>query len=574
MTAIKRNQNMFRERKYPQAHSFSKKWLPTLASVLAFSFFLIPPAFCQTSVAGNEPGQGRAVVSEGPGIEELIQVLVGNGSINREQAAVLMEKKGQPGFSPLAALTELLKSKGVISAAEAERVAKKAASGPQQNVTLYYEPTQKDLERITDTVTSEVKKDVREQVKAEIKQEVLQETKKEIQSAAAPEWTKRIRFSGDIRLRYEGDFFNKDNGEFLSPSNPSQLLNSQTERDRFRVRARLGASAELTDQIEAGLRLSTGDTLNPVSTNQTMGTYLNKYSVVMDLAYLKFKPIEGLSVTAGRFSNPFFFTDLVWWRDLTFDGLSATYQKKFSDALQPFITVGGFPLQEVELSTKDKYLFAGQIGLYSKPRKDLWAKIGVAFYDYVNTRGTANDPAFPNRFDYTAPQFQQKGNTLFNIAPTGSTALYALAADYRELNVTGMLDIGFWHPVHVLLTGDYVKNLGFDRTSVERLTGAEIPSRMSEGYLAGLTVGYPEILKRWDWRVYGYYKYLEADAVLDAFTDPDFHLGGTNAKGWVMGADLGIGKNLWTSLRWVTTNEIKGPPFSIDSVFVDLNYRF
>lgn len=544
-----------------------------LAVVFMLSFFLIPAARCQTPPAGSEPGQGRAVVSEASGVDELVQVLVENGAINKEQAAALMEKKGQAGFSPLASLMELLKSKGVISPVEADRVAKKASAGPQQSVTLYYEPTQKDLEKMTETVTSEVKKDVREQVKAEIKQEVLQETKKEIQSAAAPEWTKRVRFSGDIRLRYQGDFFNKDNGEFLSPSNPTQILNSQTERDRFRVRARLGASAEITSQVEAGVRLSTGDTLNPVSSNQTMGTYSNKYSVAMDLAYLKFKPIEGLSLVGGRFANPFFFTDLVWWRDLTMDGFSVTYQAKLSDALQPFVTLGGFPLQEVELSTQDKYLFAGQVGLYSKPRKDLWAKIGVAFYDYVHTRGTANDPAFPDQLNYTAPQFQQKGNTLFNIQPAISTPIYALAADYRQLNITGMIDIGFWHPVHVLLTGDYVKNLGFDRASVERLTGVQVPSQ-TQGYLAGLTVGHSEIVKRWDWRVYGYYKYLEADAVLDAFTDPDFHLGGTNAKGWVMGADLGIGKNLWTSLKWVTTNEIKGPPFGIDSAFVDLSYRF
>ncbi len=116
---------------------------------------------------------------------------------------------------------------------------------------------------MTENVTDEIKKDVREQVKAEIKQEVLEETKKEIQSAAAPEWTKRIRFGGDIRLRYEGDFFDRNNGLFLNPSNPTQLLNSQTERDRFRVRARLGATADVTDNVEAGVRFSTGDTTEP-----------------------------------------------------------------------------------------------------------------------------------------------------------------------------------------------------------------------------------------------------------------------------------------------------------------------
>ena len=451
-------------------------------------------------------------------------------------------------------------------------MANKAAS--PQAVTLAYEPTQKDLEAMTETVTNEIKKDVQEQVKDEIKKEVLDETKKEIQSAAAPEWTKRIRFSGDIRLRYEGDFFSKNNGEFLNPASPTQILNSQTEQDRFRVRARLGASTDLPDNLEAGVRFTTGDPANPVTTQQTMGNYFNNYQVVMDLAYLKFTPNPDFTFIGGRFKNPFFATDLIWWRDLSFDGFSGTYQAKLSDAFQPFFTVGAFPLQDISLSTDDKYLFAGQAGIDINPHKNLSGKLGVAFYDYQHAQGTANNPAFPDEYDYTAPVYEQKGNTLFDIQPSTSTPIYALAANYHGLNVTGIFDIAFWNPVHVILTGDYVNNLGFSRSSVERLTGVpDIPSQ-TQGYLAGLTVGYPEINKRWDWRVYGYYKYLEADAVLDAFTDPDFHLGGTNAKGWALGGDLGLGKNLWASLKWVTTNEIKGPPFGIDSLFVDLNYRY
>src|SRR5208282_4643701 len=98
-------------------------------------------------------------------------------------------------------------------------------------------------------------------------------------------------------------------------------------------------------------------------------------------------------------------------------------------------------------------------------------KLGVAFYDYTNTRGIANSPAYPDEYDYTAPGFEQKGNTLFDIQPSGTTPIYALAANYRELDITGSFDIGFWNPIHVVLLGDYVNNLGFNRQSVERLTG-------------------------------------------------------------------------------------------------------
>ena len=56
------------------------------------------------------------------------------------------------------------------------------------------------------------------------KEEVLQETRKEIESAAAPEWTKRIRFGGDIRLRYEADYYNKNNAALPNPSTPTSSL--------------------------------------------------------------------------------------------------------------------------------------------------------------------------------------------------------------------------------------------------------------------------------------------------------------------------------------------------------------
>jgi hypothetical protein len=94
------------------------------------------------------------------------------------------------------------------------------------------------------------------------------------------------------------------------------------------------------------------------------------------------------------------------------------------------------------------------------------------------------------------------------------------------------------------------------------------------GYQVGVTVGYPSTRERGQWKLLTNYKHLESDAVIDAFTDSDFHLGGTNAKGWTAGGDLGIGKNTWISSRWITTNEISGPPLAIDIFQFNLNARF
>ena len=89
-----------------------------------------------------------------------------------------------------------------------------------------------------------------------------------------------------------------------------------------------------------------------------------------------------------------------------------------------------------------------------------------------------------------------------------------------------------------------------------------------------MTVGYPQINDRWEWNLSAAYKYIESDAVLDAFTDSDFHLGGTNAKGYILGGNLGVAHNIWLTGRWLSASEISGPPYTVNVVQVDLNARF
>jgi hypothetical protein len=237
-----------------------------------------------------------------------------------------------------------------------------------------------------------------------------------------------------------------------------------------------------------------------------------------------------------------------------------------------FLTGGAFPIQEIDLSNHDKWLLAGQLGVRYQDEKQLTATLAVAFYDFENVTGTANDPSYPNAKDFTAPLFQQKGNTLFDIDPTTAIKT-AYAVEYRELNIGGSLDLGFWDPLRVVLTGDYVNNIGYDSAWVNSLTGHDV-KKETEGYQFGISVGYPDTRDYGQWKVLANYKYLEADSVMDAFAESDFHLGGTNAKGWVFGGDLGVGKNVWLSTRWITTNEISGPPLAIDVFQFNIHARF
>ncbi len=444
-------------------------------------------------------------------------------------------------------------------------------------------------------VPETIKNEIREQ----IKQEVLAQAKNERwgDPGTLPEWLSRIRWEGDIRLRYEQDLFppgnsgetpnyqaiNAAGGETRAGENAN--VNDAEDRDRFRVRARLGMLAKFNDSLEAGLRLASGSTSDPVSTNQTLGNTFNHNTIVLDRAYLRFDPKPRVTIWGGKIPNPWFGTDLVWDDDLNFDGVAAQYQPKLTDRLSSFATFGWFPLQEVERSSNDKYLTGVQAGFDWKLATNQRVKLGLAYYDYRHTRGQRNALG-STVLDFTAPQFVQKGNSMFNIRNDGGvTQLYALASDFKELNLTASWDMAAFDPVHVALTGDFVENVGYDREEIMQRTGLNIEPKTS-GYQVKLAVGAPAMKKRSDWQFIMAYKYLERDAVLDAFTDSDFRLGGTDAQGWILGGSYGLATNTWLSLRWLSANEIDGPfiersadpittrPLAIDVLQLDINAKF
>jgi hypothetical protein len=92
-----------------------------------------------------------------------------------------------------------------------------------------------------------------------------------------------------MRLRYENDSFDRRNAPvgFLNGDDRNYgLTNSTEDRNRFRVRARLGADLEVNDWLKGGLRLTTGTLTDPVSPNQTEEVGKGKYTIGLDRAYL------------------------------------------------------------------------------------------------------------------------------------------------------------------------------------------------------------------------------------------------------------------------------------------------
>lgn len=427
---------------------------------------------------------------------------------------------------------------------------------------------------------------VREQIKEQIREEVIQQARAERWAApnTFPSWANGLTLSGDLRLRYQRDLLDPGNAPAVNFQLNGQNINNTTEnRDRLRVRGRFALRAKLGETVEAGFGLSTGtvgSTGSPNSTNNTLGDSFNRQAAGVDLAYVQWEPYPWLRLGGGRIQNPFLSSDMLWAPDLRFDGALLSLRPQVSESLRGVLTVGAFPLKENEPSPlnttiKNKWLYGAQAGLDYTFADGSLLRGGLALYDYQNIEGIPNtNPANTNQFDWTAPAFRQKGNTLFPINFFGNPPLFGLASRYRIVNLTGQYDLARYTPLHLTLLADYARNIGFDREEIRNRTGGLDLTPQASAWQLRLQYGHKRIERELDWFAFAGYRRVGRDAVLDAFNDGDFYLGGTNAKGWFAGGGFGIARNAWFSVKYTSANQISGLPLAIDVLQVDLNARF
>jgi hypothetical protein len=484
------------------------------------------------------------------------------------------------------AILDALVEKGVLSADAAQGLVKQAEKKGQEQAEVSARAEAASGVVRVPYIPEVVKREIREQIRQEVVAQAKTEQWGDVN--AVPEWVGRLKWEGDFRLRYQDDLFADGNDiginfidEPYGLGSTTSPINTETDRQRLRVRARLGLTAKITDYVSTGFRLTTGNTGDPVSTNQTLGNDFNKYSLVLDRAFVKAKPWDWLSVSGGRMPNPFFSTDLVWDDDLNFDGVAATFTPwaRSDRTGKPFFTLGAFPLKEVETSVtnlaRDKWLLAAQAGLDWKMGADTRWRFGLAYYDYRNIAAVMDPLAGDGLYDYANSVLtsRQKGNTMYEVAPLDSAGLFGLAADYSLVNLTATVDLAHFEPVHVILDGDVVKNVGYDKARVDNLLAIPQDAR-TLGWQGKVTVGWPSMQNQGDWQVFLGYRHLERDAVLDAFADSDFRLGGTNSKGFFIGGLYGVDRNSWLSAKWLSADAIDGLPFGVDVVQVDFNAKF
>ena len=483
---------------------------------------------------------------------------------------------------------------------------------------------------------------VKQQLREDIKQEVLEQAREEnwANPRTFPSWVSHFKPFFYIRLRYDGMFFpsgNDNTGAFpnfnaintgppfdVTGTTFSPQINVDQDRQRARIRVRGGVLLDLEDGFTMGIRIATGETNTPTSTNQTLGVANNaqggnfsKYAIWLDRAFVSYEigaqPNEDFLAEVGRFDNPFFtVSELIWDEDLGWDGFALTGRHAVAKGVTTFASAGIFPVFNTELNfssnrpdkfpSEDKWLYGGQVGTSVRFSKDFTVKVAGAFYDFYNIEGKLSDPFVPltasdqGNTDDSRPSFAQKGNTYFpirDIIPTADNGFgttkqfqyFGLATPFRVANATGTLDFSHFDPIHMTLFGEWLENVAFDFNDINAIAiNNRGPNRAkgkpgtfaggNTGWIAGIKIGHPALEKTWDWNAGVSYRYLESDATVDAFNDSDFGGGGTNLKGYTVFASLALTPRVALALRWMSSNEIGGPTFRNDTLLLDFNAKF
>jgi hypothetical protein len=366
-------------------------------------------------------------------------------------------------------------------------------------------------------------------------------------AAPAPKtWVDTLSFKGDLRYRFETieDMAKKDaNGD-------------EYTRYRNRIRARLGADAKLSDQLKAGLELSTGGA-DPVSGNQTLGGGFDKEEFRLNQAYADYSffgdnPNE-LHVVGGKMKTPFLTTpdDLVLDVDTNPEGLAAKGQ--YTAGIATLFANAGYLWVEERADTQDLMLYAGQAATKLQFVPEVGLTLGATYYGFQNMEG------------YDVVDWEKKNNAYGNSTQDGTvsagTTNKAWKMEYTPVVYFAQLDL--W------LVG---KPLAFYGQQLTNLDADDF----DQGQQYGVSLGKAKNLKTWE---LGYsYARLEKDATVGFLTDSDRWGGGTDGQGHKVYGKYQLLKNAQVSATYFFANEKKisdvAKTTDYDRLQIDLSVNF
>jgi hypothetical protein len=332
-------------------------------------------------------------------------------------------------------------------------------------------------------------------------------------------------FSGDFRLR--------DEPFFAGPTNQSQVRN----RERFRLR--FNATAKLNDEISGGFSLGSGDLNDPISTNQTLNQFYTRKPFTVDRAFINYNPryFKALTLTGGKFSYPFYRTELTWDNDLNPEGLAQTVAWDLKNSTLKKVAVVGFELPFAEVSgvsatDKSKKLsvvYGGQVQTVWQFGARVKFSGSVAFYNYHNPDSIAFALGIANSTSPLNGLLPLGGSSVVNSIATfkdssGKVTNAQFASQFALFDTIAQFDFDTGNarwPVRLL--GDFVQNTracaNVGNIPAGGTFNATCDPRQRRGYWLESRFG--RSTEKSDWQFAYTRMFIEREAVMGAFNFSD-----------------------------------------------------
>ena len=430
-----------------------------------------------------------------------------------------------------------------------------------------------------------------------------------------------LEIYGDARVRYE-----IRNGNSGPPSTLVTNPDDAQQRNRHRYRMRLGLRGTLVDDWFFGLRLETSASAR--STNVTFGDDAGPFGKTSDpvyvgQAYLGYKGIKGLTLTAGRLPNPFVTTSMVWDGDINPEGLTQQYKKTFNlsfgggggggdagaassyskdgkdvataatiseptrmsidffanfgqfvyDDQNPENPIGANPrVGGREVPENDAYMFGYQVGAKFNFTKTMYFQVAPTFYHYSGYGNDFNvfysgDPSFHNTA--TPPVTVARNQTGIN-----SLAIFNMPAEFG-------FTVGESTPVRIF--SDLAVNLDAE----DRAAAAGRPEEDDERYAYMVGVGVGKLKAKKDWQVQAWWQHAEQFALDPNLVDSDIFDSRLNMEGVAVQAGYALSDAVTFNLTYAYGEQINNRlgtggigdigvnPLREYQLFqADLNFRF
>jgi hypothetical protein len=418
-----------------------------------------------------------------------------------------------------------------------------------------------------------------------------------------------VRIFGNFTLRYD----------YSVNSNLTDTLTNSIQANWLLTRIRFGAEFGDTGPVLGGIRISSGESPSPTVPFVTLSDAFRPAAFGVDQAYATARPFDDrdrLQFTIGRMKNPFWRgsvgtvrTQMLWDDDVNPAGAALTGQIYKAKGSYPFIvedTVAYMQIQSL-LDTR----FVGLTGVVSGVGDQLrflskYVDAAVSYYEWMNLNTGLSVPTAQPNLGYVSTQTAssaflllpglQQTNTVVNYGPAGGAATGFLDPTFKLLNPTAQVHFPFksatfgdpdayvlldyvhnFLPSHVLTAqGNLASpNAGTCASCTPVATGTTSTrnaTQLDDG--VGVTIGTrlgDKTYQHWfhPMNVWATYRYVQSDAALATFADSDLGAG-TGYRGFAVGANYRIFKNLMTSLQYF---DFMGYPLMenhVQRMFLDL----